>query len=179
VRLTLQAAAVLVLLSMVGLFARSLAQNQTTVYALVKDGQSPQAPNFSLPDLRGHGHDSLAAYRGRIVLVNFWASWCDACQEEAPLFNQVIAQYGKRGVTVVGVDTGDFASDGRAFARTYHEHYPLVHDPGSVSQRWGTGTGLPVTYVVNRRGKVVHLFDGVVTSNSLNAVLRPMLQGRA
>jgi cytochrome c biogenesis protein CcmG, thiol:disulfide interchange protein DsbE len=176
---TLQAGAVLLLAVMIGLFAHSLVQDRTTVYALVKDGQTPSAPNFTLPVLTGHGEASLASLKGRIVLVNFWASWCGACRDEAPLFNQALAEYGHRGVSVVGVDTSDFIGDGRSFARTYDQHYTLVHDPGSVSQRWGIGTGLPVTYVVDRSGRVVHLFDGEVTGDALRSVLRPLLRGSA
>ncbi len=178
-RLTLQAGAVLLLVVMIGLFARSLAQDRTTVYALVKDGHTPSAPDFRLPRLVGSGEASLSSLRGRVVLLNFWASWCDACKTEAPLFNQVLARYRSRGVRVLGVDTSDFAADGRGFARTFHEHYTLVHDSGDVTQRWGIGTGLPVTYVIDRQGRVVHLFDGVVTGNALDAVLRPLLGGAA
>ena len=178
-RLTLQAAAVLLLVVMIGLFARSLVQDRTTVYAMVQNGQQPPAPNFTLPKLDGRGTASLAGLRGKIVLVNFWASWCTACQYEAPAFDQAVATYGPRGVAVVGVDTSDFENDGLAFARTYDQKYTLVHDSGSVAQRWGIGSGLPVTYVVNREGKVVHLFNGVISGNSLRAVLTPLLRGKA
>ena len=174
-RLTLQAGAVLLLAVMIGLFARSLLQNQTTVFSLVNDGQTPVAPNFTLPRLNGQGDASLASLRGKVVLVNFWASWCVACQSEAPLFNQELAEYGHRGLAVIGVDTSDFAGDGRDFARTFNQRYTLVHDPGSVAQRWGTGGELPVTYVIGRGGRVLHLFDGEVTGNTLAAVLQPLL----
>jgi cytochrome c biogenesis protein CcmG, thiol:disulfide interchange protein DsbE len=174
-RLTLQAGAVLLLAVMIGLFARSLLENRTTVFALVSDGQRPQAPDFTLPRLDGPGQASLARLRGRVVLVNFWASWCVACQSEAPLFNQELAEYGHRNLAVVGVDTRDFSGDGRAFAKTYNQRYLLVHDAGSVAQRWGAGGPLPVTFVVGRGGRVLHLFDGEVTGPALAAVLRPLL----
>jgi cytochrome c biogenesis protein CcmG, thiol:disulfide interchange protein DsbE len=179
VRLTLQAGAVLLLAVMIGLFAHSLAQDRTTVYALVKDGKTATAPDLTLPRLMGPGDASLASLRGRVVLVNFWASWCDACKSEAPLFNQELARHRAQGLRVLGVDTSDFAADGRGFARTYDQRYTLVHDSGDVTRRWGIGTGLPVTYVVDRQGKVVHLFDGVVTGNALDRVLRPLLRETA
>jgi len=175
--LTLQAVAVLVLAAMVALFAQSLLQNSTTVYAQLKDGRAPTAPNFTAPALLGRGDITLSRYRGRVVLLNLWASWCTGCQAEAPVFNQAMAEYRSRGVVVLGVDTNDFVSDGRGFARTYHDGYPLVHDSGGIAARWGFGTGLPVTYVIDRSGVVRHLFDGLVTSSALASVLRPMLAG--
>jgi cytochrome c biogenesis protein CcmG/thiol:disulfide interchange protein DsbE len=178
--LTLQAAAVLLLAALVALFARGLLQNTTTVYALVKDGDTPSAPNFTLPLLDGRGQASLTQYRGRVVLLNFWASWCDACKLEAPVLNQAVHAYGNRGVVVVGVDTNDFSGDGRGFARQYDQRYTLVHDSGDdVSSRWGIGTGLPVTYVIDRRGRVVHLFDGTVSGEDLAHVLAPLLRVRS
>lgn len=176
----LQAAAVVLLAAMVGLFAKSLIENTTTVYAMVKDGKTPAAPNFTLPLLDGRGRATLSHYRGKVVLLNFWASWCDACKLEAPVFNQVVHTYGNRGVVVVGVDTNDFTGDGRGFAREYDQHYTLVHDSGNdVSNRWGIGTALPVTYVIDRGGKVVHLFDGTVSGEDLAHVLAPLLAGRS
>src|SRR6185437_11457319 len=95
VRLALQAAAVALLAALI-------------------DGQRPAAPNFSLPQLDGRGDIALRSLRGKVVVLNFWASWCPPCQEEAPLFNQIQGTYRRRGVAVVGVDSQDFANDARA-----------------------------------------------------------------
>jgi cytochrome c biogenesis protein CcmG, thiol:disulfide interchange protein DsbE len=152
------------------LFAKGLIQNQTTVAALVDDGQQPAAPNFTLPNLFGRGTTSLASLRGRVVLVNFWASWCVDCRTEAPLFEQLQKEYGNR-LTVVGVDASDFVGDGRRFARQYRLTYPLVHDTGSVLNRWVGQPSFPDTFVLDRQGKVVAYYDGAVDFADLSQTL--------
>jgi cytochrome c biogenesis protein CcmG/thiol:disulfide interchange protein DsbE len=176
VRLGLQAAAVALLVALIGLFARSVLEGSATVAAELNDGQRPVAPNFSLPKLDGGGDVALRSLRGKVVLLNFWASWCPPCRLEAPLFNQIQAQYGRRGVAVVGVDSQDFASDARAFARDLHVSYTLVHDSSNdVTNRWGVTSGFPVTFVINRRGTVQKMFVTQVTGDMLLAAMRPLL----
>jgi cytochrome c biogenesis protein CcmG/thiol:disulfide interchange protein DsbE len=175
VRLTLQIVAALVLIGMVGLFARGLISNQSTVYAQMVDGKHPQAPGFTAPNLNGGGDTSLTSMKGKVVVLNLWASWCSGCKDEAPILNQALSKYGPRGVRVVGVDTNDFADSGRAFAKTYDQKYTLVHDDGAIANRWGFGSGLPVTYVIDRQGVVRKLFRGEVTGESLGQAITPLL----
>jgi cytochrome c biogenesis protein CcmG, thiol:disulfide interchange protein DsbE len=172
---------VALLVALVGLFARSVLQGSTTVAAELNDGQRPAAPNFTLPRVDGRGNVALESFRGKVVLLNFWASWCGPCRLEAPLFNQIQAQYGRRGVAVVGVDSQDFASDARAFARDLHVSYTLVHDSSNdVTNRWGVTSGFPVTFVINRRGAVQKMFVTQVTGGMLLQAMRPLLgQGAA
>jgi cytochrome c biogenesis protein CcmG/thiol:disulfide interchange protein DsbE len=180
VRLALQAAAVLLLAALIGLFARSLVNGSTTVTAELNDGQRPAAPNFTLPSLTGHGDVSLSSYRGKIVVLNFWASWCPPCKLEAPTFNEIQTRYGPRGVVVVGVDSQDFAGDARTFARDLHVNYPLVHDSSNdVTNRWGVTSGFPVTFVINRAGAVQKMFATQIDAPMLDAALAPLLRGSA
>jgi cytochrome c biogenesis protein CcmG/thiol:disulfide interchange protein DsbE len=178
VRLGLQAAAVALLVGLIALFARSVIEGSATVAAQLNDGRRPAAPNFSLPNLDGHGKVDLASFRGKVVVLNFWASWCPPCHAEAPTFNQIQRTYGPRGVAVVGVDSQDFAGDARAFARDLHVNYTLVHDSSNdVTNRWGVTSGFPVTFVINRAGDVQKMFVTQVTSPMLDAALQPLLRG--
>jgi cytochrome c biogenesis protein CcmG, thiol:disulfide interchange protein DsbE len=172
----LQAAAIALLVALVALFAQSVLQGSATVSAELGDGKRPQAPNFTLPRLNGTGDVSLHSFRGKVVLLNFWASWCAPCREEAPLFNQIQSQYGRRGVAVVGVDSQDFASSARSFARELHVNYTLVHDSSNdVTNRWGVSSGFPVTFVINRQGAVQKVFVTEVTGSMLQQAMRPLL----
>jgi cytochrome c biogenesis protein CcmG/thiol:disulfide interchange protein DsbE len=181
VRLGLQAAAIALLVALVALLAQSVLQGSATVAAQLGDGQRPTAPNFTLPRVTGTGNVSLQSFRGKVVLLNFWASWCPPCQEEAPLFNYIQTHYGSRGVAVVGVDSQDFVSAARRFARRYHVNYTLVHDTSNnVTNRWGVSSGFPVTFVINRQGAVQKMFATQVDGSMLLPVLRPLLgKGKA
>jgi len=180
VRLALQAAGVALLAALIGLFARSLLQGATTVSAELNDGQRPAAPNFTLPQLDGRGDIALRSLRGKVVVLNFWASWCPPCQEEAPLFNQIQDTYRRRGVAVVGIDSQDFANDARAFARRLHVNYTLVRDSSNdVTNRWGVTSGFPVTFVIDRSGAVQKMFSTQVDGQMLQSALRPLLRAGA
>lgn len=166
----------MLLAALIGLFARSLVDGSTTVAAELNDGKRPAAPNFTLPSLTGHGDVSLSSYRGKIVILNFWASWCPPCRLEAPTFNEIQTRYGARGVAVVGVDSQDFASDGRRFARDLHVNYALVRDSSNdVTNRWGVTSGFPVTFVIDRAGAVQKMFTAQIDAPMLDAALRPLL----
>jgi cytochrome c biogenesis protein CcmG/thiol:disulfide interchange protein DsbE len=172
----LQAAAIALLVALVALFAQSVLQGSATVAAELGDGKRPQAPNFTLPRLSGSGDVSLKSFRGKVVLLNFWASWCAPCRDEATLFTQIQSQYGPRGVVVVGVDSQDFASAARSFARQYHVNYTLVRDSSNdVTTRWGVSSGFPVTFVINRQGAVQKVFVTQVTGSMLQRAMRPLL----
>jgi cytochrome c biogenesis protein CcmG/thiol:disulfide interchange protein DsbE len=113
------------------------------------------APKFTLPRLDRPGDLSLASLKGKAVVLNFWASWCAPCRDEAPVLERAWDRYRRHGVVVVGVDQQDLSSDARAFARKYGMTYPLVHDgPGEVVAKYGL-TGVPETFFVGRSGKLV------------------------
>ena len=126
------------------------------VSAALDRGETVAAPALALPRLDGKGSISLAAYRGKAVVVNFFASWCLPCREEAPLLERTWREQRSQGLVVLGVDTGqDFRADARRFVREHGLTYPVVYDPkGSALGRWGV-PGLPATFVVDRRGQVV------------------------
>jgi cytochrome c biogenesis protein CcmG, thiol:disulfide interchange protein DsbE len=114
------------------------------------------APNFSLARLDGTGSVSLRSLRGKTVVLNFWASWCDPCKREAPTLERLWQQYRGKGVVVLGVDSNDSKSDARRFVSAHSITYPVVSDPTALvaANRYDVAD-LPVTYVIDRTGRVV------------------------
>jgi cytochrome c biogenesis protein CcmG, thiol:disulfide interchange protein DsbE len=162
--------AVLAVLALVGLLA----------YGLVSKGSSgvtvgDPAPDSALPRLEGGGEGSLADYRGRWVLVNFWASWCIPCKEEAPALERFQQRYGGRDFTVLGIDSRDLTHDGREFVRRYGLSYPQLRDgDGAAAHDYGT-TGVPENFLVDPAGKVRWLFGGPVDEEHLRDQVAPYL----
>jgi cytochrome c biogenesis protein CcmG, thiol:disulfide interchange protein DsbE len=114
-----------------------------------------RAPAFSLHRLNGAGTISLASLRGKTVVLNFFASWCEPCKREAPALEQVWRDYRSRGVVVLGIDTNDAAGDARQFISAHGVTYPTVGGAGdALASRYGIAN-LPGTYVLNRQGRVV------------------------
>jgi cytochrome c biogenesis protein CcmG, thiol:disulfide interchange protein DsbE len=151
-------AQVLALALVTGLFALlvwKLATQDEGAAPKLQRGETPSAPAFQLDRLDRPGKLSLAAYRGRPVVVNFWASWCVPCKEEAPLLESVWRRYRGEGLIVLGVDINDLRGDARRFARQNGMSYPLAYDgPGNTTTQYGV-TGVPETFFVARSGKLV------------------------
>ncbi len=135
-------------------------------------GERPPAPEFTLERLDADGDLALSSLRGKAVVLNFWASWCIPCKEEAPHLEEVWKENRADGLVVVGVDAKDFRRDARAFADRFDLTFPLVFDgEGSTLTSWGV-TGFPETFVIDRQGRVVESFVGAVNSDEDRARLR-------
>jgi cytochrome c biogenesis protein CcmG/thiol:disulfide interchange protein DsbE len=120
------------------------------------------APRIDLPQLDGTGRVNTTAYRGRTVVLNFWASWCLPCREESPLLEAAWRRYRNRGVVVLGIDTRDFIGDGRSFVEKFGLTYPNGYDgPGKLADQYGL-TGFPETFVIDREGTIVEHVVGPV-----------------
>jgi cytochrome c biogenesis protein CcmG/thiol:disulfide interchange protein DsbE len=162
--------AVLAVLAVVGLL----------VFGLVSKGSSgielgEAAPIEPLPRLESSGTESLADYRGRWVLVNFWASWCLPCREEAPALERFQRQHGGPKFTVLGIDSRDLSSDGRDFVAQYGLSYPQLRDgDGDAADDYGT-TGVPENFLVDPAGKVRLLVRGPVSEEYLREEVAPLL----
>jgi cytochrome c biogenesis protein CcmG/thiol:disulfide interchange protein DsbE len=176
----LQIAAGVVLVGLLALLVRSVivTQDAREFVADVHDGKKPEAPSFDLPALSGDQRLRLADYRGRPVVVNFWASWCDPCKEEAPLLDDLASEQGPNGAAFVGIDADDLTDDARAFAERYKLTYPLAHDNKDVNDDWGV-TGFPETFVLDREGRAVAHWEGPIVSDQDVAELRAAIQQAA
>jgi peroxiredoxin len=117
------------------------------------------APDFVLPAL-GSGSISLRDYRGQVVLVNFWATWCPPCVEETPGLEKFAEQMRNQGVTVLGVSVDTDAVALQRFVRQYGLSFPMARDPTqAVASRYGTFK-FPETYILDREGRVAEKIIG-------------------
>jgi len=164
--------AVLAVLAVVGLLVFGLLSKGSSGIAI-----GDPAPAQPLPRLEGSGTESLADYRGRWVLVNFWASWCVPCREEAPALEEFQREHGGERFTVLGIDTQDLSDDGRRFAREFALTYPQLHDgDGDFSDAFGT-TGVPENYLIDPQGRVRLAFIGAIGEEYLADEVAPLLTG--
>jgi cytochrome c biogenesis protein CcmG/thiol:disulfide interchange protein DsbE len=156
-KLILQAAAVLVVALLVALLALEVAEQEEGrgLAAAVARGERPLAPGFELETLDRESTISLADYRGQAVVLNFWASWCGPCKDEAPMLQAAWERYRDEGLVVIGIDAQDLRGDAQRFADRYELTYPLAFDGhGSTLGRFGN-TGFPETWFVGRDGRLV------------------------
>ena len=164
--------AVLAVLAVVGLLTFGLLSKGSSGVAL-----GEVAPASPLPRLEGGGNGSLAEYRGRWVLVNFWASWCVPCRQEAPALEDFQRRHGDGRFTVLGIDSRDLSGDGRSFVSRYGLSYPQLRDgDGGAAHDFGT-TGVPENFLIGPEGKVRLLLRGPVTAEYLNRYVAPLLPG--
>ncbi|MDA8392497.1 MAG: TlpA disulfide reductase family protein [Actinomycetota bacterium] len=133
------------------------------------------APGFILPLLNAHGTQSLTSLRGKVVVLNFWASWCVACRAEAPQLEALWRRYRRRGVVFLGVDVKDTAPAASAFARRYGVTYASVVDAaGSTTATYGI-LGLPDTYIVDPHGNIRFIIIGEIDPASFRSALDRVL----
>ncbi len=137
-------------------------------------GHRPMAPAFIATTLTGSTL-SFSSYRGKVVVLNFWGSWCVPCREEASTLSAVAAQYQPSGVSFLGVDVRDTTASAEAFANRFHIGYPSVSDPSSVITLDFTAVvpiaGTPTTLVIDRTGRVAGAVFGMATYPELTAIL--------
>ena len=170
-----QIAAVGLVAGLLGLLVWRVAEDdRSNVADSFAKGRATEPVDFELERLNGEGSLRLSSLRGKVIVVNFWAAWCDPCKSEAPRFQAAYERYRDR-VEFVGVDTADFSGDARAFLERYGVTYPNVRDPGtSVLQDYG-GLPLPRTFVIGRSWEVTSYIFGEAREEELVSAIEEAL----
>lgn len=135
------------------------------------------APPLEGPELDG-GDVALADFRGSVVMINVWASWCHPCRAEYPVLKKAATALGPRGLTVLGINTQDEIDNARDFLKELGgKAYPSIRDPnGHIAVAWGT-SGVPETFLVDPEGRVRERLVGEVTAQWVSDNVVPMLDG--
>jgi cytochrome c biogenesis protein CcmG/thiol:disulfide interchange protein DsbE len=187
-------AAVALFLSLMAYGLLTKAPNNSIDASLAK-ARPAQAPGFELPVLqRGSigtrlnskvapalkdGQLTLSELSGTPVVLNFWASWCIPCRSEAPVLEGVWQQNRSKGVLFLGLNMQDLIPDARAFIRDFHNTYPNIRDQGNdTAHSWGV-TGVPETFFITPRSKVVAHVIGVVSAAQLRQGIAAARSGQA
>ena len=133
-------------------------------------------PEFSVKDLQGR-EVSSADLHGKVVLIDFWATWCQPCKKEMPGYQELLDRYGSRGFAVVGFkfDTMADTEDPVSFTRKIGVHYPLAVAPDELKQKFGGIEGLPTTMLYDRGGILRKKVIGFEYTSSFEDDLKPLL----
>jgi cytochrome c biogenesis protein CcmG/thiol:disulfide interchange protein DsbE len=167
--------------ALVGLLAYGVVSKgaDTTLDEAVAKGQRPAAPLAALPWLQHAGDGSLADYRGKVVVLNVWASWCDPCREEVPLLQQTHERIESQGGLVLGVDTQDASANAIGFLRERKATFPSLRDRDRSYGRELGVTGYPETFLIDRSGRIAAMRRFPVTRAWLDEHLPKLLAERA
>ena len=134
----------------------------------------PLAPDFSLTDLSGRKL-TLADYRGKVVLLNFWATWCGPCREEVPGFVDLQSKYRDQGLVVIGISMDDDPAPVREFYERYRMNYPVVMGDDALAERFGGILGLPTTFVIQRDGHIYAKQMGAEDAETFEEAIKKLL----
>lgn len=136
-----------------------------------------QAPVFARRSLSGQTVD-LSRLRGKIVLLNFWATWCAPCQAEIPVFAAWQREYGSQGLAVIGISMDDDAATAQRLVEKLRPGYPIAMGDVKIGEQYGGVLGLPMTFLIGRDGQVLAQFQGETDLKTMEARIKSALAGR-
>lgn len=189
----LQGLGVATVLGLLGLLIWDVATQRrgTRFVSDLRADRKPVAPSFNLPvvwsvtdtwpsrfvNALDDGKVSPRELKGRPLVINFWASWCIPCRSEAPRFAESAREHDGE-VTFLGVDVQDFKSDARSFLRRYHVNYVSVRDGNGSTYADYALTGVPETFWVDTRGRIIAHYAGEISRDQLERGIRTAINGR-
>jgi peroxiredoxin len=172
------------------MFLRPLALAFVAMCSLLASQTTPQpgqatpelgqpAPDFTLPDATG-APIKLSAYKGKVVLLDFWATWCTGCKVEIPWYMEFQNKYGKDGLTAIGVSMDE---DGwksvKPFIEAHKLNYPIVIANQDLANRYGGLPSLPMTLLIDRNGKIAESHAGMVDKNAFENKITALLHEKS
>ena len=169
------------MLALLALLGYGVAQNgtSTSIDSQLAAGKRPAAPSVSLPPLDGGADVSLSSYRGKVVVLNFWASWCPPCKAEAPVLARWQPRLAARNATIVGVDVLDVSSDAHRFIDEHKLDFPHLRDQDGSRLKSFEIVGYPETIVLDRQGRIAATSRGTIDERFFVKQVEPLLKERA
>jgi len=138
--------------------------------------KNDEAPGFTLKDARGR-RVRLADYKGKVVLINFWATWCAPCQAEMPSLVELQNEHRSRGLQIIGVTyPPEHRSSVRGVIRKFKLNYPVLFGTRPMTDAYGIGEVLPVTIVIDRNGKIRERILGTIEAEDFSEKVAPLLE---
>jgi len=136
------------------------------------------APDFTKSSIDGKTI-RLSDYRGKLVLLNFWATWCGPCITEIPRFSSWQTKYGPQGLQVLGVSMDDDAAPVKKFFTKYQLTYPVLMGDEHLGELYGGVLGLPITYLISPEGKIIARYQGETDLNQMEVRINNLLQSKS
>ena len=134
-----------------------------------------KAPDFELTDLSGK-KVRLSDFAGKVVILDFWATWCPPCRDEVPDFVRLQSKYGQQGLVVVGLSLDEEgATVVRPFAEKHDVNYPMLLANAETARQFGGVVGIPTTFVLDRKGRIVKKFIGRMELKTFEEAVQPLL----
>lgn len=163
---------------LVGLLTYGVASQgtDTTIDSALSEGKRVPAPDSPLPRLGAAGDGTVDDYRGKVVLVNFWASWCPPCLAELPLLERTQKALAAKNATVLGINTRDNTEDALGFVDRFDLTFPSLRDgSGDIAEEWGV-VQYPESFLLDKRGRVAALLRGPVTQKWIDEHVHPLVE---
>ena len=138
------------------------------------EGTRPIAPDFSLTDIAGRKLE-LSNYRGKVVLIDFWATWCAPCRSEIPRLVELQTKYRSRGLEILGISLDEERKPVETFSKEFQINYPVALGDAQVAESYGGILGLPVKFLVGRDGRIYAKYVGEADMAKIEHDIKPLL----